>query len=302
MCMKYLRLIGIIILFSVSRIVLSQELNCIITINADQVSETDKRVYETMRTAITEFMNSRKWTNYNYEISERIECNILITIKERSGDDFEGQIQVQSRRPIFKTSYNSTLLNIVDKDLKFKYTETDALEFNEGQITQSLTAVLAYYAYIIIGYDFDSFSLYGGTPFFDKAQTIVNQAQSRGEAGWKAFESTRNRYWLLENLYNKTYTPLREAMYNFHRLGLDNMYDNQSNARQNITSAIEKMQKVYREKTGIYLLQLILTAKADEIVNIYSAASTMEKTKIIEIMKDIDASNSDKYNKIMKPE
>lgn len=300
--MKYLRLIGFIILFSVSSNVFSQELNCIITINADQVSETDKRVYETMRTAITEFMNNRKWTNYNYEISERIECNILITIKDRSGDDFGGQIQVQSRRPVFKSSYNSTLLNIVDKDLNFKYTETDALEFNEGQITQSLTAVLAYYAYIIIGYDFDSFSLYGGTPFFDKAQTIVNLAQNRGESGWKAFENTRNRYWLLENLYNKTYTPLREAMYKFHRLGLDNMYDQQEKARQEITLAIEKIQKVYREKSGIYLLQLILNAKADEIVNIYSAASTMDKTKIIEIMKEIDASNSDKYDKIMKPE
>lgn len=300
--MKYLHLIGLFILFSVSKTMFSQELNCMVQINADQVSETDKRVYETMRTAITEFMNNRKWTNYNYEITERIECNVLITVKSRSGDDFEGQLQVQSRRPIFKTSYNSTLLNIIDKDLKFKYTETDALEFNEGQITQNLTAVLSYYAYIIIGYDFDSFSLYGGTPFFDKAQTIVNLAQNRGEAGWKAFENNKNRYWLLENLYNKTYTPLREAIYTFHRLGLDNMYDKQEIARQSITTAVEKMQKVYREKSGVYLLQLILNAKVDEIINIYSASSTMEKTKIIEIMKEIDASNSDKYNKIMKPE
>ncbi len=300
--MTYLRYLIFFTIIFFSKFVQSQELNCVIQINADQVSETDKRVYETMRTAIFEFMNNRKWTNYKFELSERVVCNILITIKKRNGDDFEGQIQVQSSRPIFNSSYNSTIFNHIDKDFSFNYTETDALEFNEGQISSNLTAVLSYYAYIILGIDFDSYSMYGGTPFYDKAQNIINLTQSRGEKGWKSYESQKNRYWLIENIYNKAYSPLREALYVYHRLGLDIMYDKQESGKSEIIRALGNFQKVNREKAGVYLLQIMIASKAEEIVNIFSEGSSQTKNQVVELMKDIDPSNSNKYNKIIKPE
>jgi hypothetical protein len=273
-----------------------------VNVATPQIQSSDKKIYETLQAAIYEFMNSKKWTNYTYSIEEKIECTIMITISERTNDIFKGNIQVQSRRPIYKSSYKSTMINLIDKDLQFTYVEYQALDFNESSFTSNLTSILAYYAYIIIGMDFDSYQLKGGTSYFDKAQTIVTNAQNAAEPGWKAFESTKqqNRYWLVENLLNNIYSPIRDAIYNYHRKGLDMMVDNVASGKNSITSAIDKLKGVHEEKPGSYLMQIFFLAKVDEIVNIYSVATTIEKTKVAAICKLIDPANSTKYNAILK--
>lgn len=278
----------------------SQELNCVATVATPQIQSSDKKIYETMQAAIYEFMNSKKWTSYTYATEEKIECTILITISNRSADVFTATIQVQSRRPIYKSSYNSVMLNLIDKDFQFNYIEYQPLDFNENSFTSNLTSVLAYYAYIIIGFDFDSYSLNGGTPFFDKAQTIVNNAQNSSESGWKSFENQKNRYWLIENIFNTNYSGIRECIYNYHRKGLDLMTENNASARTAITSGLEKLYTVHKNKPGSYLMQIFFNSKDDEIVNIYSSASTVEKTKVAAICKEIDPTSSSKYNQITK--
>ncbi len=299
-----MRKVSLLILFfiGISLFGKAQELNCIVSVATPQIQGTDKKIYETLQTAIYEFMNSRKWTNYTYSVEEKIECTIMITISDRSNDVFSANIQVQSRRPVYKSSYKSVMLNLIDKDFQFTYVEFQALDFNENSFTSNLTSVLAYYAYIIIGMDFDSYSLKGGTPYFEKAQTIVTNAQNASESGWKAFESSKekNRYWLVENLMNNIYAPIRESIYNYHRKGLDMLVDNVATGKNAITAVFDKLKGVHEEKPDSYLMQLFFSSKADEIVNLYSVATTVEKAKVVAICKLIDPANSSKYNQINK--
>ena len=181
----------------------AQELNCTIQLNSDQVQGTNKSVFNTLQKSITEFVNNRKWTEMSFSNEERIECTMNIIVKTVVGDQFTAEIQIQSRRPIYNSAYNSTLFNFKDISFTFNYKEFDQLEMNENTITSNLTAVLAYYAYIIIGYDMDSYSRLGGTPYFQAAENIVNLAQGSDLAGWKAFETTRNRYALVNNLLDE---------------------------------------------------------------------------------------------------
>ena len=295
---KYLLLLTV---FLSPLLIKAQELNCTVQVYAPQVQGTERRVYENMQTTIYEFMNSRKWTNYTYKQQERIECSIFITISEQiSTDQFSGSIQVQSRRPIFSTSYNSPLINHIDRDFTFTFIESQALDFVENSYTSNLTSVLAFYAYLIIGLDFDSYQLYGGTTFFDKAQSIINAAQNTSEKGWKAYENRRNRYWLIENLINKSHSGIRECLYNYHRMGLDQMYDKKEIGRNSVTTGIEALRKVNREKPGLYFLNIFMTTKTDELVNIYSDASPIDKNKVVPMLRELDPSNSSKYNKIIE--
>jgi len=288
------------ILFTFSVQAFAQEFNASVQVTAQQVEGTDKKVYQTLQQAIYEFINNRKWSNYQYKVEERIECTFLITITERvSSDEFKGKLNLVIRRPIYKTNYNSVLINHVDNDINFKYIEYQPLDFDENTFTSNLTSLLAYYVNIVLGYDGDSYSLFGGTPYFEKAQSILNSAQNATESGWKAFESTKNRYWLIENIMNTTYSPIREASYKFHRLGLDVMTENIENGRTAVSESLELLRKVNRQKPGLFLLQLFLDAKRDELINVYSQAAPIDKTKAINILKEIDPSNSSKYQKIL---
>ncbi|MFA6925147.1 MAG: DUF4835 family protein, partial [Bacteroidales bacterium] len=194
----------------------SQELNCNVQVVSDKIPGSDKKIYETLRLSIWEFMNNRKWTNNVFKNEERIECSILINLTERNNDVFNGTIQVQVRRPVFKTTYNTVLLNFIDKDFNIKYVESQPLDYTDNTYISNLTSILAFYSYLIIGLDYDTFSLYGGTPFYEKAQAIINLTQSTQDKGWKSFESTKNRYWILENLTNQNYKAFREHMYNYY--------------------------------------------------------------------------------------
>lgn len=278
----------------------AQELNCKVQVLSQQIQGTDKRVFTTLQTAIFEFMNNKKWTNDQFKLDERIDCSILINVTERpSTDQFIATIQVQSRRPIYKTSYNSVLLNYNDNDFQFTYLENQPLEFNENQFTTNLTSVLGYYAYLIIGMDYDTFSMNGGTTYLQKAQNIVNQAQNTSEPGWRAFESNKNRYWLINNMLDAPFINIRECMYNYHRKGLDEMVSNKEGGRANILEALESLRKVHQARPLSFAMQVFFNAKSDEIINIFSGAFSDEKSKVITLLNDIDPTNSNKYQKIM---
>jgi hypothetical protein len=281
----------------------AQELNCMVSINTPKVEGTERKIYETMQNAVYEFMNTRRWTNYNFKDGERIECTMLITINDRTGaDEFKGTLNVVIRRPVLNAAYNSVLLNTIDKYFTIKYVEYQPLDYTDGSFTSNFTSILAYYANIICAMYFDSFSPSGGTEFFQKAQDIVNNAQNTSEQGWKAFESEKNRWWLVNNYMNPANAGLRDFAYRYHRLGLDQMYDKVDQGRNSISECVEILQSIYNAKPGLYALQLTFDAKRDEIINIFSdqRVAPMEKTNIVNILKEIDPGSSSKYQAILE--
>jgi hypothetical protein len=291
----------LVILFSIFSFgVSAQELNCQVSVITPTIQASDKSIYETLQTSIREFMNNRKWTQDQFLNQERIECSILINIKNRiSTDEFEATIQVTSGRPVYKTSYKAPLLNILDRDFTFRYVQDQTLEFEEASITSNLTAVLAYYANLIIGFDYDTFSENGGSPYFTKAQTIVSTAQNLADRGWKAFESTQNRYWVTENLLDVSFRPLRSSLYKYHRLGFDRMSENTADSRMAVLESIKELKKVYQDKPNSYLMQVFFDAKADELVSLFTPAPNDEKNQAVETLNLIDPAHTSKYNAIL---
>lgn len=284
----------------ISQIVVAQELNCKVQVVSPTIQGTDKSVFDNLQTAIFEFINNRKWTEETFKNNERIDCSILINVSERiDNENFKATIQVQVRRPVFKSSYNSVLLNNNDNDFQFRYIENQTLEYSENLHLSNLTSVLAYYSYLIIGLDYDSFALNGGTPYLQKALAIVNNAQNANDAGWKAFEGNKNRYWLINNMLDATFVPLRECMYNYHRLGMDLMVDNKEAARTAVYNSLLNLKSIHQIKPLSYSMQVFFNAKSDEIINIYTGAFPDEKAKIMNLLNEIDPTNSNKYQKIM---
>jgi len=281
----------------------AQEFDCMVSVTAPQLEGSDKKIFETLQNAIYEFMNNRKWTNYNLRVEERLECTILLTVNERmTADEFRGNLNVVLRRPVLNTAYNSVLLNYVDKGFQFRYVEFQPLDYSDGTFTSNLTSVLAYYSYLFLGLYFDSFSQNGGTQFFEKAQEVVNAAQNTPEPGWKAFENDRNRWWLINNYLNPANSALRDFGYTYNRLGLDQMYEKVDQGRNSIAGSLGFLQKLYNAKPGLFALQLIFDAKRDEFVNIFSdqRVSPTEKTTVTNLLKEIDPANSSKYQAILE--
>lgn len=278
----------------------AQELNCQVSINSQQVSVSDKTKFQTLQKDIYEFMNNRKWTESKFEITERIECSVFITFsKNTSGDYYTGSIQVQSSRPVYRSAYNSVMVNIIDNDFDFTWVEHDPLDFQINSFSSNLTSVLAYYAYIIIGTDFDSFSLNGGAPYFNNAQTIVNNSQNARESGWKSFEGQKNRYWYVENILNSSYSDFRQFTYEYHRMGLDIMHDKPSKARVSIVSSLKFLQKVHRNRPGLYIMNLMMDAKRDEFIGIFSEGQPNERAEVKTILSEIDPAHSGDYQKMV---
>ncbi len=296
---KRIFLVFIALLF-VTNIAFSQEFLCQVTVNTQKIQSSDKHKYESLQKALYEFVNNRKWTNYQYKNEERIECSIMFTLDDPgASDELKGTLNVQIRRPIYKTSYNTVLLNYIDKEIQFTYTENEPLDFVDNTFVSSLTSLVAYYLNVFLALDADSYSLKGGSEYLTKANTIVNLCQNRAEKGWKAFESQRNRFWIVENIQNGAYSKIREFWYKYHRLGLDVMADNVEGGRQAITESLELLQMLNREKPGLFFVSLIVQAKADEIINIYSKASPQDKSKVTGIMRELDPANASKYQVIM---
>lgn len=288
--------------FSIS----AQELNCNVQVllqlqkdSPQQESSTDKKIMQTLQQSVFEFMNNRKWTNDVFQQNERIESSVVITVtRKMSADEFAATIQVQARRPVYKSSYNSLILNVLDKNFSFKYIEYQPMEFSENLSMSNLTSVLAYYAYVILGTDYDTFSMEGGSAYFQKAQTVVSNSQTGTDKGWKSFEDNQNRYWIVENILNSTFKPMRECMYHYHRMGYDVMSEDLASGRAAVLQSLLLLKKVHESKPSSYSMQLFFLAKSDEIVSLFSLADPAEKTKIMELVNEIDPANNTKYIKI----
>jgi hypothetical protein len=301
--LRQLRYFLLIVLLSGAEIVYSQELNCNVQVSAQKIQGSNRQVFESMQRDIYEFMNNTVWTNHVYSYAERIDCNILITLTDQfSADEFRGTIQVQLKRPIFNTTYNSTMLNFMDNNFQFRYVEFQPLEFDPNSYRSSLVSVLAYYAYMILGFDYDSFSTLGGTEFFQVAEKVVTNAQNASEPGWKPYDGSRNRnrYWLVKNVLDKEYEGVRKFIHEYNINGLDRMESRTAEARTSIAESLKLLQEVYRAKPDpyMYLIQVILESKTDELVSIFSEAFPEEKSRVIQILVEIDPGNKTKYEKI----
>ncbi|MCF6170986.1 MAG: DUF4835 family protein [Bacteroidales bacterium] len=296
------RLFVVLFFFTMVKSLWSQELLCNVQVQAKEIAGVDKTVFTEMKTAVFEFMNNRRWSNLNYLLSERIECTLIFTITgaTQGGDEFNGTLNIVLQRPIYGTDYNSVVLNMIDDKVRFSYVPSQTMEYADNTFTNNLTSLLAFYAYILIGLDQDTYSLYGGTPMYEKALTVVNSAQSTRFTGWEAFESNKNRYHFAENLLNSAYQSLRKFLYEYHRKGLDTMSKDVGGGRTVIAKSLPYLQEVFNKRPGLYLLQLMIEAKRDEIINIFSEASPAEKIEMINIMSGIDPSNGSKYERVTK--
>lgn len=282
----------------------AQELNCQVTINTDQIQgTTEKQIFEQLKKSIFEFMNNTKWTNDVFSSQERIDCSVLIVIQQKlSAEDYQATIQVQSRRPVYKSSYYTPVFNYEDDNFQFQYQQFTTLEFNQTTFQNNLTSILAFYAYVILAVDYDSFSPLGGTPHWQKAQTILNNAQSAPSEykGWRSNEGNKNRYWLIENTLQPVFQGLRDCLYQYSLNGLDIMYEKAEEGRTNITKALELLKPVYAARPASFNMQLFFNAKRDEIINIYKTALPEEKTKITDLLMQIDPANTTMYLKIQE--
>ena len=290
----------VILVFSVQTIV-SQELNCRVQINTAQIQGTNKQVYTTLQTALTEFMNNRKWTTAQFTPIEKIDCSFVITIKEESGSNrYKAELQVQSRRPIYNSIYTSNLLNFRDVTFDFNYVEFDPLQLSDNKFEGNLTAVMAFYANIILGMDFDTFSPLGGTPFYSRAEQIMNLAQSNMETGWQAFESTKNRPAIVAAFLDDGIKDFRLMMYLYHRQGLDQMSINPDKGRSVITESLSKLKTVYEARPTTVLLAIFSDSKIDELNDIFSKGTAIEKESVYKILSDVFPAQTTRYESIRR--
>lgn len=279
------------------------ELKCQLTVNAQRVVGVDPSVFQTMQTALSEFMNNKSWTNDQFAPEERIECSMFINIDGSSAQDvYNASITVQLSRPVFNSSYSSPMFNFIDKDCILTYAQNQPLDFNVNQYQSNLTSILGFYAYVLIGLDYETMSKGGGTKYFTMAEQVLNNVptNSPDAKGWRPFDSQRNRYWLINSLQASKYEQFRAALYEYHFKGMDNFYEKPALARQNILSALDKLSKIARENPNNMLLAVFFQAKSDEVVNVFSGADMTEKAKALTVLRIADPSNSAKYDKLVK--
>lgn len=272
-----------------------------VEVNAQQIEGTNKQVFETLQTAISEYFNDRKWTNAQFSPNEKIECRFFLTVKEYADDHIKGDIQAQLSRPVYNSTYTTTLLNFRDTKVEFDYREGTPLVFNETSIEDNLTALLNYYAYLFLALDFDSFSPKGGQQFFDKAASVVQMAQSTGEVGWRAFEDTKNRSAVLSAYTDPATAGIRDLLYQYHRKGLDQMVTSPDKGRAEITESLKNIATVYKNAPMSVALSIFRDSKLDELVNVYSKAPQAERNEVFELLKSIYPTDNERLNKIKNP-
>ena len=282
----------------------SQELNCKVDVMSDAkvvLSSTDKEIIEQMKQAMNDFMNNTKWTKDKFTTEERINCVLQFQITSiPSPGVFTGTIQVQCSRPVFNSSYNTTLLNLADQDVTIPFERNTVLLYTPNQFRDNLTSVLAYYAYLVLGMDYDSFSLKGGSSYFVEAQQIVTNAQSSGFPGWMSNEtSKKNRYWIIDNVQQQLFEPLRECNYEYHRKGLDKLYENKEEAKKVMFTALEKLSKISSSRPSSINVTNFVQSKSLEIKNLYFDAPQQEKTDMVNLLKKLDPVNASKYQEIL---
>ena len=296
---RFLIIFGLILTSRVS----AQELNCQVTLITDiktEVTSAEKELFDQLKQTIYDMMNNTAWTKDKFKVEERINCQLQLQINTINNGTFTGSLQVQYSRPVFNSSYNTTVFNFQDDDFQFSYSRNTVLIYAPNQFRDNLTSILAFYAYYIIGLDYDTFSLKGGTPHFTEAQQIVTNAQNSGAPGWKSNEQgKRNRYWLVDNQLQQLFEPLREGLYEYHRLGMDELYENKDEARKAIYNALNKMSKISATRPNSINLLNFAQSKRDEIKNLYLDANAQEKTEVVAVLKKIDPANSSRYEEIL---
>src|ERR1044072_7892733 len=287
----------------------AQELKARITVNPQALgTPADKKAFQTCQAALNNFLNNRKWTKETFQNNEKIACNFLLMITEaQSGNIYKAKLTVQAARPIYNTNYECPLINFIDENVTFKYVEYQPIEFNENRVSGSdpmvgnLPAILAYYVNVIMGLDFDSFSLRGGDQYFQKAMNIVNNApEGRDIAGWKAFDGLRNRYWLTENLTNNRYNLMHDAIYSYYRLGMDYMYENETEARSAVLNSLSLINTMNNDIPNTMIVQFFFQGKSTEMIRVFKKATPEDKQKAREILQKIDISNSNTYKQELK--
>jgi hypothetical protein len=283
-------------------IIRAQELNCTVEVITPQIQGVNPQIFENLQDDMFEFLNNTKWTNDKFTIEERINCSMILNITQATAgsNTFRGELQVVSTRPVYNTDYSSPMMNVRDINVVFDYFQGTQYVYNPDRFENNMVAILAFYAYMIIGYDYDSFSMKGGTPFFQQAQRIVQGAQVTSASGWKAFESDKNRYWLVEDILHKTFEPMRECLYEYHRLGMDKMSEQLKQGRQQIATSLQKFNQIHRVKPLAYNTQQFFLAKSDEIVNIFKEAPEPERNIMYELLSVVDPGNMAKYERMQK--
>lgn len=278
----------------------AQELRCAVEVNSQAIEGTNKSVFESLQSAINDYMNETRFSTLTFSPNERIECRFFLTVKEYDGDRIKGEIQVQLSRPVYNTNITTSLLNFRDTKVEFEYHDGDPLIFNENSFDNNLTAILDFYAYLFLAIDSDSFSPNGGQPFYDKAQSVVQAAQSSGEVGWKAFEDTKNRSAVLSSYTEGNTSGIRQLLYDYHRKGLDEMATSLDKGRATITESLKNLDKIYKNAPMSVALSIFRDAKLDELVNIYSKAPASEREEAYEILQPIYPTDSERLEKIKK--
>ncbi len=305
-----MRKINLLLILAFSfKIAAAQELKANITVVSSQVgNNVNQNVFRTLQTALNTFINTRKWTSDNFAPNERIECNFLLNLQS-TGDlnVYNASLTVQAARPVFNTSYLSPIINFKDDNIIFKYVEFQQLEFNENRVSGSdalvsnLTAIIAYYANMVLAFDYASFSPRGGDPYFLKAQNIVNNApDGRGISGWKAFDGVRNRYWLVENMLNSRYTIMHDVYYNYYRLGMDKLYEDENAARAEVMNVLNLLNNFVTDNPNKMISQFFFQGKSTELVKIFSKAPQQDKARASEMLQRLDLTNASKYKDELK--
>ncbi len=282
----------------VSQAIFAQELNCTVTVNSDQVSQTNQQIFRTLERSLNDFVNKSKWTNRVYKENERVNARMFITVTQYESDRFEANIQIQSSRPVFNSSYESPVFNYKDDAFNFQYQEFQPLVFNENVFDSNLVGVLTYYIYIILGLDADTFSLEGGDDLFRKAQNIVTQAQGSNFSGWSQETGTRTRFELVDNLLSNSFREYRIAMYNYHRKGLDILGDNNSTGKQVISGSMRLFETLIKRRPNAFLIQTFFDAKSEEIQNIFSDGPKVDIVKLKETLNRVAPFYSNTWNEI----
>ena len=294
-----MRRILLFFIFLSSITISSQELNCQVTVNFDQVSGSNRQVFTTLETAISEFVNQKKWTDKTVKSQERINCAMNIIITKRDNNLFEGSIQIQSTRPVYGTSYETPVLNIRDNDFNFKYNEFDQFIYNPTRFDSNLISTIVFYTYIILGVDADSFALNGGETYLKEAENVTLQAQQSGLAAWSNQVGVQNRFQMIDNLLSPGLNQFRSVLYNYHRKGLDELTGDAKIAKQSLENTIITLDRLFNKVIGNPLLRLFFDAKADEIVNLYSdGPNTRSKQRLLAVLQKISPNNSSKWRKI----
>lgn len=294
-------LIIYIFLIFLSFTAFGQDLDARVEVLAPKIQTTNKRIFTELQTAMKDFLNGRKWCQDPILPAERFQCSFVLNVTSWDGNSsFSGQLQVQSSRPVFNSSYTSTLFLINDKDIDFTYSLGQTIDYSDQNFQSNLSSIMAFYAYILVGMDYDTFSRFGGTPYFELAQNVVNLAQPANNKGWKAFDGNINRYWLAENLNNKAYDPLRSFMYDYHRNGLDIMAENTGKGVKAIATLLPALTAIDLTRLGATLPVVIFAAKSDELVSIFSKADPQTRLQAMNTLNRVDPANTNKYNALQK--